>query len=76
MGMALALNNLQRVDMPLNKEIKPNHQKDYLHYLCLKTHMTYATDIINVRYLFIWNHLRSESIETEIFKFEKLFYTV
>ena len=24
--MALALNNLKRVDMPLNKETKPNHQ--------------------------------------------------
>ena len=23
--MALALNNLKRVDMPLNKETKPNH---------------------------------------------------
>ena len=30
--MALALNNLQRVDMPLNKETKPNqtfHLRDY-----------------------------------------------
>ena len=25
--MALALNNLKRVDMPLNKEIKPNQTK-------------------------------------------------
>ncbi len=25
--MALALNNLKRVDMPLNKETKPNHEQ-------------------------------------------------
>ncbi len=27
MGMALELNNLKRVDMPLNKEAKPNQTK-------------------------------------------------
>ena len=29
--MALALNNLQRVDMPLNKETKPNQTKPYVY---------------------------------------------
>ena len=28
--MALALNNLKRVDMPLNKETKPNQTKPFL----------------------------------------------
>ena len=29
--MALALNNLKRVDMPLNKETKPNKKKNSTH---------------------------------------------
>ena len=37
--MALALNNLKRVDMPLNKETKPIHQIALLNlYLVLKVH--------------------------------------
>ena len=32
--MALALNNLKRVDMPLNKETKPN--QNHLHYRNMK----------------------------------------
>ena len=37
--MALALNNLKRVDMPLNKEAKPNQTEQILGYYAYLAHI-------------------------------------
>ena len=56
--MALALNNLKRVDMPLNKEIKPNqismdlikiekiHIKKDKNRISAETVIDYASDLV------------------------------
>ncbi len=45
--MALALNNLKRVDMPLNKETKPNH------LLSLSLSLSAMSKIVGLTWLFI-----------------------
>ena len=45
--MALALNNLKRIDMPLNKETKPNHlQYMYVIYRVINTGDQFSDSII------------------------------
>ena len=50
--MALALNDLQRVDMPLNKETKPNQTVKWLQVLLCNTnnlieHSSFACILLN-----------------------------
>ena len=40
--MALALNNLKRVDMPLNKETEPNQELQTSKYKNVAKHLTHS----------------------------------
>ena len=67
--MALALNNLKRVDMPLNKETEPNQKriymdkKTYIGISSTKWKIRYA----NHKYSFSHEHLKHQTAQSKQF---------
>ena len=50
--MASGLNNLKRVDMPLNKETKPNQTNIYM-YVCVCVCVCVRIHVVYVWYVYI-----------------------